>query len=76
MAHIKKMRDKRRKLPWRVQIRRKGLPTKVKMFATNAEAKLYADEEERHYRLTGLPRTHEALKKHTVADIVRWYLRA
>ena len=34
MAHIQKLTDKQRTLPWRAQVRRKGHKVLVKMFAT------------------------------------------
>jgi integrase len=74
MAHIKRMADKPRTLPWRAHINRKGLKPLVKMFKTRAEAEHWAQEQERSIRLTGLPLTIEDLKKHTVGDIVRRYL--
>jgi integrase len=74
MAHIKKLTDKPRTLPWRAQIRRKGHPVMVKMFKTKAEAEHWANEQERTIRLTGLPLTIGDLKEHTLGDIVRRYL--
>jgi integrase len=74
MAHIRKMTDKPRALPWRAQIRRKGHKPLVKMFRTKSEAKHWADEQERSIRLAGLPLTLDDLKKHTVGHIVRRYL--
>lgn len=70
MAHIQKLTDKRRTLPWRAQVRRKGHKVMVKMFMTKAEAQAWADEQERTIRLTGLPLTIDDLKKQTVGDIV------
>ena len=75
MAHIQKLTDKRRTLPWRAQVRRKGHKVLVKMFASKGEAEHWATEQERTIRLTGLPHTIEELKKHTVGDIVRRYLK-
>ena len=75
MAHIRKLRDKRRTLPWRAQVRRKGHKAMVKMFASRSEAERWATEQERAIRLTGLPHTIDDLKKHTVGDIVRRYLQ-
>lgn len=74
MAHIRKMTDKRRTLPWRAHINRKGHRTLVKMFKTKDEAKHWADEQERNIRLAGLPLTIEDLKRQTVGDIARRYL--
>jgi integrase len=45
------------------------------MFLTQDEAELWAGEYERDIRLTGLPPTIEALKKHTVGDITLRYLK-
>jgi integrase len=74
MAHIQRMTDKPRTLPWRAQVRRKGHKTMVKMFVTKREAEHWANEQERTIRLTGLPLTIDDLKKHTVGAIVRRYL--
>jgi hypothetical protein len=41
MAYIKLLTDKARSLPWRAQIRRKGHPVMVKMFASKQEAELW-----------------------------------
>lgn len=73
MAHIRKLTDKSRTLPWRAQIRRKGQKVLVKMFASRREAEHWATEQERTLRLTGLPHTIEELKKHTFADLIRRY---
>jgi integrase len=73
MAYVQKLTDKRRTLPWRAQIRRKGHGVMVKMFASRREAEHLASEQERTIRLTGLPHTIEGLKKHTVGEIVRRY---
>lgn len=73
MAYIKRMTDKPRTLPWRAYV--KGPQPKVRMFLTREEADLWAGEYEREIRLTGLPPTIEALKRHTVGDIVRRYLK-
>jgi hypothetical protein len=70
MAYIKKLTDKRRTLPWRAQIRRKGHKPMVKMFTTRGEAERWASEQERTIRLTGLPMTNEELKKHTVRHLL------
>jgi integrase len=75
MAHIQKMTDKPRTLPWRAHINRKGHKAMVKMFATRSEAQRWADEQERSIRLAGLPLTIEDLKNQTVGDIVRRYLK-
>jgi hypothetical protein len=45
MAHIKKLTDKPRKLPWRAQVRRKGHNVMVKMFAAKAEAEHWTTEQ-------------------------------
>jgi integrase len=74
MAHIRKMTDKPRALPWRAQIRRKGHKTLVKMFKARSEAEHWANEQERNIRLAGLPLTTEDLKKHALGDIVRRYV--
>jgi integrase len=74
MAHIKKMTDKPRKLPWRAHIHRKGHKPVVKMFLSKPEAEAWAGEQERSFRLTGLPLTIDELKKHTVREIVQKYL--
>ena len=74
MAHIKKLTDKPRTLPWRAQIRRKGHPALVKMFKTKTEADTWANEQERQIRMAGLPLTIEDLKRQTVSDIVQRYL--
>jgi hypothetical protein len=42
MAHIKKLTDKPRKLPWRAQVRRKGQKVMVEMFGTKSEAEYWA----------------------------------
>ena len=47
MAHIQKLTDKPRKLPWRAQVRRKGHGVRVKCFATKTEAEHWAAEQER-----------------------------
>ena len=73
MAHIHKLTDKRRTLPWRAQVRRKGHKVVVKMFKTKDEAEYWASEQERTLRLTGLPLTNAELKKHYVRDIVVRY---
>ena len=65
MAHIRRMIDKPRALPWRAQIKRKGHRVMVKMFAAREEAERWAAEQERHIQLTGLPLTIEELKKRT-----------
>jgi len=75
MAYIRRLTDKARTLAWRAQVRRKGHKVLVKMFASNDEAEHWAFEEERSIRMTGLPLTIEDLKKHTVGDIVRRYLK-
>ncbi len=75
MAYIRKLTDKPRSLPWRAQVRRKGHKVLVKMFASKREAEHWATEQERTIRLRGLPPTFEELKKHTVSDIVRRYLK-
>jgi integrase len=74
MAHIRKLTDKGRALPWLAHIHRKGHKRLIKMFKTRREAEHWADEQERSIRLAGLPLTTEDLKKHTVEDIVRRYL--
>ena len=73
MAHIVKMTDKPRTLPWRAQVHRKGHKLLVKMFATRKEAERWASEQERSIRLAGLPLTIDDLKKKTVGDIARKY---
>ena len=75
MAHVKYMNDKNRTLRWRAHIHRKGMKPLVKMFATRQEAEHWAAEQERTIRLTGLPLTIEELKKVTVADIVKRYMK-
>jgi integrase len=45
------------------------------MFATKQEAEHWAAEQERTIRMTGLPLTIEELKKVTVADIVKRYMK-
>lgn len=67
MAHIKKMTDKLRTLPWRAHVNRKGHKL-VKMFLTRDEAEAWAGELERSIRLSGLPMTINDLKNITVAD--------
>jgi integrase len=74
MAHIKRMTDKKRSLPWRAHINRKGHKPIVKMFVSEDEAELWAGEQERSIRMTGLPLTIDQLKKHTVKEIVQRYL--
>ena len=44
MAHIRKLTDKHRTLPWRAQVRRKGHKAMVKMFASRSEAEHWASE--------------------------------
>jgi integrase len=73
MAHIRKLTDKPRALPWRAQIRRKGHKVQVKMFASKREAEHWATEQERAIRLTGLPQTIDDLKPHLVSEIVIRY---
>jgi hypothetical protein len=73
MAHIRKLTDKPRALPWRAQIRRKGHKVQVKMFASKREAEHWANEQERAIRLTGLPQTIDDLKPHLVSEIVIRY---
>jgi hypothetical protein len=73
MAHIQKMTDKPRTLPWRAQVHRKGHKVMVKMFANRKEAERWADEQERSIRLAGLPLTIDDLKNHTVREIVERY---
>jgi hypothetical protein len=73
MAHIRKLTDKPRTLPWRAQIRRKGQKVRVKMFASKREAERWAGEQERTIRMTGLPLTIDDLKKHSFADIIKRY---
>ncbi|MBR1245509.1 site-specific integrase [Bradyrhizobium sp. AUGA SZCCT0169] len=75
MAHIKKMTDKPRRLPWRAQVKRKGHPTQVKMFQTRAQAERWAHEQEKNILEVGLPLTIKHLERHTVGDIVRRYLK-
>jgi integrase len=75
MAHIKKMEDKPRTVPWRAHVKRKGHRPIVKMFLTRSEAELWASEQERSIRMEGLPLTIDSLKKQTLGDIVRWYQR-
>ncbi len=75
MAYIRRLKDKLRTLPWRAQVRRKGHKVLVKMFASKGEAELWAGVQEHAIRMTGLPLTIEDLKKHTVGDIVRRYLK-
>ncbi len=75
MAHIQKLTDKRRTLPWRAQVRRKGHKVLVKMFATRSEAEHWATEQERTIRLTGLPHTIKELEKRRVSEIVERYLK-
>src|SRR5258706_9393927 len=75
MAHIKRMSDKPRSLPWRAHINRKGHKPIVKMFLTKQEAELWAGEQERSIRLVGLPLTIDDLKKQTVGDIVSRYIK-
>ncbi|MGH6715745.1 MAG: hypothetical protein ACREDC_06085, partial [Bradyrhizobium sp.] len=74
MAHIKRMTDKPRKLPWRAQVKRKGHPTMVKMFLTREQAQRWANAQESSILEAGLPLTIKQLEKHTVGDIVRRYL--
>jgi hypothetical protein len=74
MAHIKKLSDKPRTLPYRAQVKRKGHPTLVKMFQTRAQAERWAHEQEKSILEAGLPLTIRQLEKHTVGDIVRRYL--
>jgi hypothetical protein len=75
MAYIKKLVDKRRSLPWRAQVRRKGNKVKVRMFKTKGEAEHWASEQERNIRLTGLPLTIDVYKNIPLGDIVRRYLK-
>jgi integrase len=75
MAHIKKMTDKPRTLPWRAHVHRKGHKPIVKMFKTERDAERWGAEQERSMTLVGLPLTFEELKKHTVGDLVRRYLK-
>jgi integrase len=74
MAHIKKMTDKHRTLPFRAQVKRKGHPTLIKMFQTRAQAQRWAYEQEKSILEMGLPLTIEHLRKHTVGEIVSDYL--
>jgi len=62
-----------RKLPWRAQVKRKGQPRQIKHFLIKDEAELWAGEQERSIRLTGLPLMVSALQKHTVREIVERY---
>jgi hypothetical protein len=55
MAHIKKMTDKPRTLPFRAQVKRKGHPTLVKMFQTRSQAERWAREQEKSILEIGLP---------------------
>lgn len=75
MAHIKKMTDKPRTLPFRAQVKRKGHPILVKMFQSRSQAERWSREQEKAILETGLPLTHEELKNHTVGKIVRDYLK-
>src|SRR5262249_7773030 len=75
MAHIRKLNDKPRTLPWEAHIHRKGHKRLKKMFKSRKEAEHWAEAQEQSIRLTGLPLTIEALKKDTVGDIVRRYLK-
>src|SRR5262249_1873423 len=73
MAHVRKMTDKPRSLPWRAQVHRKGHPILVKMFASREEAEHWASEQERSIRLAGLPLTIGDLRRTTLKDIVERY---
>lgn len=75
MAHIKKMTDKPRTRPWRAHVHRKGYKPLVKMFRTERDAERWSAEQERSIDIAGLPLTIEELKKHTVRDLVRRYLK-
>jgi integrase len=75
MAHIRKMTDKPRTLPWRAQVHRKGHPILVKMFVSKEEAEHWAGEQERSIRMAGLPLTNKGLEQTTVREIVERYLR-
>jgi hypothetical protein len=74
MAHIKKMTDKPRTLPFRAQVKRKGHPTLVKMFQTRSQAERWAREQEKSILEIGLPLTIDDLKDHTLREIVKRYL--
>src|SRR4051812_17634356 len=74
MAHIRKMTDKRRTLPWRAHVHRKGCRPFVKMHKTRADAERWAAEQERQIALTGLPLTTAELKKYRISDIVLRYI--
>src|SRR5262249_29116487 len=74
MAHIRKLTDKPRALPWLAHIHRKGHKRLIKMFKTKKEAEHWAGAQEQSIRSTGLPLTIDDLKKQTVGDLVRRYL--
>jgi hypothetical protein len=67
------MRLAGRKLSWRAQVKRKGLPELIKHFATKEEAELWSTEQERSIPLTGLPLTISGLQKHAAREIVERY---
>lgn len=75
MAHIRKLTDKPRTLPWRAQVRRKGHQVLVKMFASRREAEHWASEQERTIRMTGLPPTIDDYKEVTLGTLVDRYLK-
>ena len=61
--------------PWRVQIRRKGQPSQSKYFATNADAKRWAREQEAHadknpHASTGLRLTYAQLTETYIEKII------
>jgi integrase len=75
LAHIRRLTDKPRALPWLAHIHRKGHKRLIKMFKTKKEAEYWAEAQEQSIRLAGLPLTIEALKKETVGDLATRYLR-
>lgn len=76
MAHISEQKLKDGTIRYRVHVHRKGHKTLTKGgFQYWKDAERWGNEQDRSIQLAGLPLTIDDLKKHTVGDIVRRYLK-
>jgi integrase len=76
MAHISMKRNKDGTVSYRAHVHRKGhKPITKGGFKYRKDAERWGKEQDRSIDLAGLPLTIEDLKRHTVGDIVRRYLK-
>src|SRR5689334_23883593 len=74
MGTVFRLKDKRRKKPWRAVVSHRGYPVQRRQFSYEADARKWVQAEERHYDLQGVPLTNRELERTTLGDIVERFI--